>query len=70
MKSVRQVTAFCAIAALAEVLFYAAIAPLLPSLDRAFGLGHAQGRSWLIENHKFCVAQYRTGNCHCLALAT
>jgi predicted MFS family arabinose efflux permease len=43
MTSVRQVTAFCALAALAEVLFYAAIAPLLPSLDRAFGLGHALG---------------------------
>ena len=43
LTSVRQVTVFCAIAALAEVLFYTAIAPLLPSLDRELGLGHVGG---------------------------
>lgn len=39
--SVRAVKFVCAVAALAEVLFYAALAPMLPSLEGWFGLSHA-----------------------------
>jgi predicted MFS family arabinose efflux permease len=42
MKSVsaRHVTIVCALATLAEALFFSAIAPLLPALDHELGLGH------------------------------
>jgi|688.fasta_scaffold260049_2 predicted MFS family arabinose efflux permease len=40
ISSTRLIVLICALAALAEVVFFSALAPLLPSLDRQLGLGH------------------------------
>ena len=36
----RRIVAVCALGALAESLFYTALAPQLPALDRALGFSH------------------------------
>ena len=41
IQNARHAIIICALGALSESLFYTALAPLLPSLDRQLGLGHA-----------------------------
>lgn len=41
ISNTRLIVLICALAALSEVIFFSALAPLLPSLDRQLGLGHA-----------------------------
>jgi predicted MFS family arabinose efflux permease len=40
ISNTRLIVLICALAALSEVIFFSALAPLLPSLDRQLGLGH------------------------------